>query len=279
VIWTIGEALWDSTPAGLFLGGAPLNVAMHLRQLNVKVALISAVGDDRLGHELRRRLYNAGVDISLLGVHKSRETGFVLAELQDNGNARYTILQDVAWDLLPIVPMPDPEPPSALIYSSLVMRHDAGLTRLEAWFRAAPEAIRIFDVNLRAPHYTVDTINEQLHKADWIKANYEEAAQILGIVDATPFDLAVMIQSHFSVSAVLLTCDAAGAGVLMENEWLWLPAPKATVVDTIGAGDAFLAAFVAHYLIEQKDLYFSLSAALRRASKVVEYSGAVPNLR
>ena len=133
-------------------------------------------------------------------------------------------------------------------------------------------------MNLRPPHYRIEVINAQLHKADWIKANYEEAAQILGVVDATPFDLAITLQSHFSASAVLLTYDAAGAGVLMGNEWLWLPAPKATVVDTIGAGDAFLAAFVAHYLIEQKDLHFSLSQALKRASKVVEYSGAVPSL-
>ena len=64
-------------------------MAMHLKQLNVVVALISAVGDDRLGHELRRRLYNAGVDISLLGVHKDRETGFVLAELQDKSPNQY----------------------------------------------------------------------------------------------------------------------------------------------------------------------------------------------
>ena len=134
-IWCIGEAVWDSTPAGLFLGGAPLTVAMHLRQLGVSVSLVSAVGDDRLGYELRRRLTVAGVNLSLLGVNTRLETGFVVAELEDSGNASYTIFEGVAWDHLPIVPMPPPSSP-ALVYSSLVMRTSHGLSRLSSWLQS-----------------------------------------------------------------------------------------------------------------------------------------------
>lgn len=251
---------------------------MHLRQLNVDVALISAVGDDRLGHELRRRLHQAGVDCALLAVQKKRETGFVLAELQANGNASYTILRHVAWDLLPIVPMPDPIPPRAIVYSSLVMRTDQGLQRLKAWFQSAPEAIRIFDVNLRPPHYQMEVIEAQLFAADWIKANYEEACEILSFSSKEPVELAMALQKRFQTSLVLLTHDAKGAGVLVGSDWHWVPAPVVDVVDTIGAGDAFLATFVAQYLLAQAQRHTALEQAVLRASRVVQYSGAVPDL-
>jgi sugar/nucleoside kinase (ribokinase family) len=51
-----GEVLWDSLPPGLFLGGAPLNVACHLNAHGVQVGMISRVGADRLGEEARKRI-------------------------------------------------------------------------------------------------------------------------------------------------------------------------------------------------------------------------------
>ena len=246
---------------------------MHLRQLNVPVSLVSAVGDDRLGYELRRRLNAAGVNLSLLGVNARLETGFVVAELEENGNASYTIFEDVAWDHLPIVPMPTPPSPVAMVYSSLVMRTSHGLSRLSSWLQSAPEAIRIFDINLRAPHYSDSIIQAQMRQAHWIKANYEEACVMTGVFDLSPKELAVKLQSYCHAAVVILTCDADGAGVLIESQWYWQPSPQTTVVDTIGAGDAFLAAFVANALVAKRDIHSSLASAVNRASQVVEHHG------
>ena len=251
---------------------------MHLRQLGVSVSLVSAVGDDRLGHELRRRLTVAGVNLSLLGVNTRLETGFVVAELEESGNASYTIFEGVAWDHLPIVPMPPPPSPAALVYSSLVMRTSHGLSRLSSWLQSAPKAIRIFDINLRAPHYSDSIIQDQMRQSHWIKANYEEASAVTGTVNCTAEALARTLMTQCDASLIILTCDAKGAGVLDGEHWYWESAPKAKVVDTIGAGDAFLAAFVASVLINKQTIPTSLSIAIQRASRVVEHSGAVPIL-
>ena len=51
----VGEVLWDALPEGLFLGGAPFNVACHLRAAGITASLVSRIGDDRLGDEAMRR--------------------------------------------------------------------------------------------------------------------------------------------------------------------------------------------------------------------------------
>ena len=65
-ILSVGETLYDSLPKGVFLGGAPLNVAVHAAQLGAHSIYASAVGDDVLGADARRRLEEAGVDTTLI---------------------------------------------------------------------------------------------------------------------------------------------------------------------------------------------------------------------
>lgn len=116
----LGETLFDSTPAGIFLGGAPGNVAVHLSQLGAKVEFASRVGDDLLGREARRRLSSYGVGVSLLQSETTPprsgggggagdgpggcETGFVLCEIAPNGDATYTFNEPAAWDVLAAEP-------------------------------------------------------------------------------------------------------------------------------------------------------------------------------
>ena len=71
----VGETLFDGLPAGIFLGGAPLNVACHLSQLGARAAYASAVGRDRLGIEAVRRLQTMGVDTELVSFVNDAETG------------------------------------------------------------------------------------------------------------------------------------------------------------------------------------------------------------
>src|SRR5215213_10015446 len=73
----VGEVLWDSLPEGLFLGGAPFNVACHLRATGTPVSIVSRVGADRLGDEALRRAARYGVDVGLIQVDPTLPTGFV----------------------------------------------------------------------------------------------------------------------------------------------------------------------------------------------------------
>ncbi|MEM8600949.1 MAG: PfkB family carbohydrate kinase, partial [Bacteroidota bacterium] len=99
-VLVVGEVLWDALPRGLFLGGAPFNVAAHLHTLGVPVRFVSRVGDDRLGREVRRRITQRGLSAALVQVDPSHETGFVEVEVDGDGIPAYTIVQPVAWDHL-----------------------------------------------------------------------------------------------------------------------------------------------------------------------------------
>ena len=77
-ILCLGETLWDSLPSGMYLGGAPSNVAMHLASLlpeNNTVAIASCLGKDQLGHEAKRRLELKGVRSDCIQFHEEWETG------------------------------------------------------------------------------------------------------------------------------------------------------------------------------------------------------------
>ena len=86
----VGECLFDALPSGIFLGGAPLNVACHLAELGAQASFASAVGDDRLGRDALRRLRARGVDVDLVATDATAETGFVTAEVDAAGDATYT---------------------------------------------------------------------------------------------------------------------------------------------------------------------------------------------
>ena len=97
----VGECLFDALPSGIFLGGAPLNVACHLAELGAQASFASAVGDDRLGREALRRLRARGVDVDLVATDPTAETGFVTAEVDTAGDATYTFATPAAWDNVP----------------------------------------------------------------------------------------------------------------------------------------------------------------------------------
>ena len=104
-ILCVGELLWDALPAGLFLGGAPFNVACHLRAAGAAVTMVTRVGNDQLGDEARRRVARFGVSTDLLQVDESLPTGFVRVSVADDGNAAYDIFEPAAWDNLETTPM------------------------------------------------------------------------------------------------------------------------------------------------------------------------------
>lgn len=97
----VGETLYDSLPTGLFLGGAPTNVAAHLASLLSSpetVGIAACVGDDQLGREAKRRLALKGVNTDFLQCHESLETGMATAVIDVDGDATYEFITPAAWD-------------------------------------------------------------------------------------------------------------------------------------------------------------------------------------
>ena len=133
----------------MYLGGAPLNVAVHCSQLGAVASYASAVGDDQLGRDARRRLETAGVDTTLIQTRAELETGFVTCIIDACGDATYEIAHPSAWDDIHAEPalLSAARSFDACVHGSLALRGEGSAATIRGI--AGESAKRVFDVNLR----------------------------------------------------------------------------------------------------------------------------------
>ena len=246
----IGESLWYALPEGLFLGGAPLNVAVDLHALGQSVVLLSAVGQDTLGELVRRRLEEKGLDTSYMQT-SSYETGWVDVRLLD-GIPSYTIHEPVAWDDLSIPSGGFPEC-EYLVHGSLALRSKTSSQTIKSAIESQHSngGHVVFDVNLRAPFDQPETYKPYLYTCTILKINEDELSILEHVLDVDIQPTASMQQRLEAVSQtiecsqILCTQGAKGASVWKEGQYWHQKANSVQATDTVGAGDAFLAGFLA----------------------------------
>ena len=274
-----GEVLWDILPTGQQPGGAPFNVAVHLHQLGQRVKLISRVGDDDLGRELLDFITSKGLSTAHVQQGKTHLTGVVKANVDDANEVVYKILQPVAWDYI----QHEPEladlvaAADVLVYGSLAARQTG--TR-ETLYRLLENArFKVFDVNLRPPHYTKEVTKYLLGKADLVKMNHHELAEIMGwfghesVTDRAT--VMAWLAERYALQAVCVTCGAGGALLWTRGQLYHAPGLVIEVCDTIGSGDAFLAALLRGWLAgEEPDA--ALRFACAAGALVATHQGATP---
>lgn len=276
-VYVVGEVLWDALPSGLFLGGAPANVGVHLHQLGVPAALVSRVGVDRLGREAVRRLTAHGLAVDLVQTDPARETGFVEATVEADGGVSYRIAPDAAWDALTLEAglVERVAAGRALVFGTLAQRSGPSRRTLRAlWDTGVP---LVYDVNLRPPDADRDTVAESLAAAGLVKLNAEELDQTRAWFDLPAADPLTALAERFDVPTVCVTRGAHGARLLHRGEVHDHPGHPTTVVDPVGAGDAFLAALL-RGVLEGDDPSVALDAACRRGAFVASRRGATPDL-
>lgn len=277
-ILCVGEILWDALPDGLFLGGAPFNVARHLRALGEKVAFASRVGEDRLGDEALRRLEAHDLDTNLIQVDDSLPTGFVRVGLDYTGEPDYEIVEPAAWDAIALTESlrAQAEDAAALVYGSLAQRARTSRDTIRALCET--DALGVFDVNLRPPFVDRKRIEYSLLHADVVKLNDEELQRMrtwFGLPDAAEEAMSDLA-STFSCETVCVTRGDEGAR-LWKNGKCWdHPGHAVEVTDTVGAGDAFLAALLSG-LLKNRDGDTLLDCANRLGAYVASRPGAFPS--
>ncbi len=160
-------------PSGKKVGGAPFNVASSLNSLGAEVHFVSRVGVDPLGVEILEEVKSQGVSTELIQHDSSHETGKVLVHLDEKGVANYEIASDAAWDFIEVQAEAQEKvsQAAAFVYGSLVARANS-LKTLKSFLKVAP--FRVFDVNLRPPHYNLDILMDLMLQADLLKFNDEE---------------------------------------------------------------------------------------------------------
>lgn len=279
-----GEILWDFLPDGLFLGGAPANVAYHLSRLGLDTRLISAVGRDTLGDEALRRLRHWKLDTELIARHVGLPTGNVVAELSDAGDARYEITQSVAWDQIPagLDAVQIATGASALIFGTLALRSAVNRAALDRLLAVLPaEAFRVLDVNLRAPHDDLDLARSLASRATLLKLNAAEAARLADAAEGEVPGLeeahARVLHSRHACPLIVVTAGHRGAGMLRDGlVWTWEPGREVAVADTIGAGDGFLAHLLSSLLSGRSSDGELLARACRHGEWIATQRGATP---
>lgn len=274
----VGEVLWDSLPAGLFLGGAPLNVARHLRAQGVPASVLSRVGADRLGEEAVERIVREGVGADLVQVDADRATGFVRVRLDDSGGPSFEIVEDVAWDAIEATAaaLERAARADALVFGTLAQRSPVSRATIERLW-AATDGRKVYDVNLRPPYGDRETVRRSLEAADLVKLNEPELGRLgewFGL-EGDDRRRAGALATSFGCDVVCVTRGERGAALWHRGRWSEHPGFRVRLRDTVGAGDAFLAALLAGLRRGYDD-----DTLLRRAglvaARVVTREGAAP---
>jgi fructokinase len=278
VVLLFGEVLFDVFPDSSHPGGAPLNVARHLRAFGFAPRLITRTGSDPERAELLDlmrfyRLDDVGVQVDPL-----HPTGRVLVEMGARGHS-FRILPDQAYDHIDadLARLSTVDCAPALVYfGTLAQRGELSRQALRTVIENVP-APRFLDINLRSPWYDEAVVRESLLHADIAKVNDEELAEIgrlLSIPERGRAHLARALIERFDIGKVLVTLGAHGAWLLDRNgteHEVAAQAEPTRVVDSVGAGDGFSAVFIVGLLRG-----WSLTATLERAD---EFARALCNIR
>lgn len=275
-----GEVLWDVFPTHKKIGGAPLNVALRLKSLSNDVSIISKVGNDDLGASLLQFIEELGVNTSNIQIDSELQTGKVKVTIDEKGSASYDIMFPRAWDAIATTNQ-DKELVSssdAFIFGSLIGRNAISRNSLMSLLKLA--RYKVFDVNLRAPYYTNELLIELMYKADFIKFNDDELLEICNHLgskfDSIEQNIA-FISDYTNTKHICVTKGENGAVLLYDSTLYYNNGYRVNVIDTVGAGDSFLATIV-NYLLKKEPTQKAIDIACAVGALVAQSEGANPEI-
>jgi len=272
-VLVVGEALVDiveraGAPSTEHPGGSPANVALGLSRLGRPANLLTRIGDDERGQAVRTHLEASGVTL-VPGSVTSERTSTATAHLDPAGVASYDF--DLDWRL---PTNPPPEPGLALhtgsIAAFLPPGGDAVLALVE---KAAGRATISYDPNAR-PRLMGDAVTARsrvetfVTRADVVKVSDEDLAWL------APGEDPVNVAERWSAAGpavVVVTRGGNGAIGLCAAGRVDVTAPLINVVDTVGAGDSFMAGLLDH--LATLDLLGSARLAQLRAVDLPSLEG------
>ncbi len=282
VIAGIGEILWDIVGDKEELGGAPINFAYHAGALGAEAYAVSSIGDDDRGRATLQELEKRGMSTAHITTIPGAVTGYVLAEVDEQGIATYTFPDNVAWDTLSIGldTIALGEQMDAVCFGSLAQRSEQSREAiLDFLTNRAPHALKVFDLNIRQKFYTAEIIRTSLHCADVLKLNDDEIILLAEMekLSGSDEELLKALVNRYDLDLAVLTRGEKGSLLVNAGEVSSHPGYASRVVNTIGAGDSFTATTVLGLLAG-----LSLDSINEQANRVAAYvcsqQGAMPPL-
>lgn len=283
IVVGMGEALWDVLPEGKKIGGAPANFAYHVSQFGLSSCVVSAIGDDALGHEIVENFTSKGLKQHIDVV--PYPTGTVQVEIDQAGIPQYDIKENVAWDNIPFTESLKSLAlkTRAVCFGSLAQRNVVSRETINSFLDEMPkteDSLVVFDVNLRQGFYNKEILCNSMSRCNILKINDEELVAVSRMFGYPGIDLqdkCWILLGKYNLKMLILTCGVNGSYVFTPGNVSFVPTPKVEVADTVGAGDSFTAAFIAS-ILRGKSVSEAHHLAVSTSAYVCTQKGAMPVL-
>lgn len=273
----IGEALWDISQYSKTAGGAPVNFVYHAVAQGCEGTIITAIGNDELGNELIDTLHRN--HLNPICKQSSFPTGIVNITFDDKRVPSYEIVENTAWDNIELTD----EAISAITnadcvcFGTLAQRSVKSRTTIQTLVKyAKPEALIVFDINLRQNYYSADIIHQSLEIANILKINDEELIVIRDLFQLSGNDDEIInhLISKYSLKFVILTAGSKYSAIFSNDGNISIiQTPQTEAIDTVGAGDSFAATFIST-ILNGENIKTAHDKAVRCAAWVCTQQGA-----
>lgn len=283
-IVSVGEILWDVIGEKEYLGGAPLNFAVHARRLGHEVFLLSAVGVDDRGRRATESLQQRGVSTEFVQVLRGKDTGIAEVELDADGKPIFHIMRPAAYDFVDLTAAQLERiaglQPDWISFGTLFHMSRPALASTLKLLEAVPSARRFYDVNLRDGNWSLGLVEQLSSHATVLKLSDSEAEFLDAPVNADENGSSVKHfcrrwSEQYGCETICVTFGERGCAVFHRGEYCEIPAFKVQVADTVGAGDAFSAAFL-HGIAQGWDAVVAGRFANAVGALVASRPGATP---
>ena len=252
---SIGEVLWDIVGQDEYLGGASFNFSAHLSRLGHTVSFISAVGADPRGQRVIDSMSRLGLTTEYLHLDNNHATGIVSVALASDGQPKFILHRPAAYDFPQLTAAQFDRlfsrPVDWIYFGTLHQVSPQARQLTTELLDRTSQARRFYDVNLRADSYTPALIQQLMSRATVVKLNHEEVDALARMFDtrhnSQPRPLEEFCRTYadkYKWEGVCVTRGSLGCAVLMNGQYIEAPGYPIQVVDTVGAGDAFAAAFL-----------------------------------
>jgi fructokinase len=278
----VGEVLWDEFPDARRLGGAPLNVAAHLRRIGHEPRIVSAVGADALGRASSAAIAQLGLDATLLQSTDKYPTGRAIVHVGPGDQTSFTIERPAAYDAVEISDARLQQivewDPRWLYYGTLFPSRADARRLVRLLITALPRAARFYDLNLRPGFEQPDLVDEMLQAATVVKLNERELQFVHEQLDlpSDPESFCRAGSQRYGWRAACVTFGARGCAMLLGAEYVRANGLPVAVVDPVGAGDAFAAAFL-HGIVSNWPPATVADVANRQGAQIAGSHGAIPD--
>lgn len=290
IVIGLGEVLWDCFEEERQPGGAPANVAFQANQLGLDGRIVSRVGNDSLGEEILAFFHSQGLSVDFIQRDSHHPTGTVTVDKSISTAPIYTIHRNVAWEFLefsePLQALA--KETAAVCFGTLAQRCFTTRQTVHRFLDALPPScLRVYDVNLRQKDYSREILETSFQKADVVKMNDEEwllLTELFGQKRDSMIPFCHWLSETFSISRICVTRGKEGCLMVESNpeegafHIMGVPGEKVEVVDTIGSGDAFTAAWITAILC-QAPLKLQAMFANAVGALAATHAGGMPLLK